>query len=143
MADRAIIVVRSPLDCIASLFNMIGTLSHSESLSDAVLERAKETKLWQEFVEGEIKIWNDYHTYWLQRATTLPTHFISYEQLLLDPQTALTQLFQFLLVSPTLENLPIANLIAQSTPKQLYKPRKGTINSNSTHYTQEMRESLI
>ena len=37
IANRAIVVVRSPLDCIASLFNMIGTLSHSESLSESVL----------------------------------------------------------------------------------------------------------
>jgi hypothetical protein len=32
-AKRAIVIVRSPLDCIASLFHMIGSVSHNTSLN--------------------------------------------------------------------------------------------------------------
>ena len=33
-ASKAVVIVRNPLDCIFSLFNMIGTSTHSETLSD-------------------------------------------------------------------------------------------------------------
>ena len=34
---KAILIVRNPLDAIASLFNMIATGSHSESIGDSKL----------------------------------------------------------------------------------------------------------
>ena len=32
--DRAILIVRNPIDCITSLFNMITTNSHNKSIDD-------------------------------------------------------------------------------------------------------------
>ena len=78
-AKRAIVIVRSPLDCLASLFHMIGSVSHNTSLSERVFERAKEQNLWYEFVMDELKVWNDFHNYWLEKAEEVPTHFITYE----------------------------------------------------------------
>lgn len=34
LANKCIVVVRNPLDCMTSLFNMIATGSHSQSLSE-------------------------------------------------------------------------------------------------------------
>jgi len=38
IANKCIVIVRNPLDAIFSLFNMVGTTSHNESLSAEVLE---------------------------------------------------------------------------------------------------------
>jgi hypothetical protein len=35
IADRCIVITRSPLDCIPSLFHMIGALSHSTGLTES------------------------------------------------------------------------------------------------------------
>ena len=34
IADRCIVITRSPIDCIPSLFHMIGSISHSSSLTE-------------------------------------------------------------------------------------------------------------
>ena len=50
-AQKAIIIVRNPLDCIFSLFNMVGTLSHNASLPEKVIKYAMEkTDLWTDFI---------------------------------------------------------------------------------------------
>jgi len=52
-ANKCIVIVRNPLDCIFSLFHMVGTSSHEASLEDDLLERALKSKIWDEFVEQE------------------------------------------------------------------------------------------
>ena len=47
-SSKVIVIVRNPLDCLASLFNMIATVSHSTSIKDKTL--AKTDKIWKEFV---------------------------------------------------------------------------------------------
>ncbi len=49
---KCIVIVRSPIDCISSLFNMIATGSHTNSIPEEKLEKVQE--LWQEFVKEEI-----------------------------------------------------------------------------------------
>ena len=48
-SERAILLVRSPIDCITSLFNMVSTDSHDLSISDE--DYMKNYKLWNEFIE--------------------------------------------------------------------------------------------
>lgn len=38
-AHKCIVIVRSPIDCIASLFNMIATGSHNQSIEEDKLDR--------------------------------------------------------------------------------------------------------
>ena len=46
VAQRCIVVVRSPLDAIFSLYNMIGTVTHNKSLTDSVFEASVKENLW-------------------------------------------------------------------------------------------------
>ena len=47
--SKVILVVRNPLDCIASLFHMIATGTHSESIKESTLPKAAE--LWKAFID--------------------------------------------------------------------------------------------
>lgn len=48
-AERAILLIRSPLDCITSLFNMVCSGSHDLSISDS--DFLSFHKYWHEFIE--------------------------------------------------------------------------------------------
>jgi hypothetical protein len=48
-AERAILLVRNPLDCITSLFNMVCTGSHNRSVQDSDFQ--KFPQLWSEFIQ--------------------------------------------------------------------------------------------
>ena len=48
-AERAILLVRNPLDCITSLFNMVCTGSHNRSIHDSDFK--KFPQLWSEFIK--------------------------------------------------------------------------------------------
>lgn len=47
-SQRALLLVRSPLDCITSLFHMTATGSHDLSISDE--DFVKHSKLWEDWV---------------------------------------------------------------------------------------------
>ena len=65
-ANKCIVVVRNPLDSIFSLFNMVGTTSHNESLSAEVLQHATEqSEIWTDFIRQEVSVYIDFHAYWL------------------------------------------------------------------------------
>ena len=49
-ANKCIVIVRNPLDAFYSLFNMIQTSSHNQSIDKDVLERALNSKIWEDFV---------------------------------------------------------------------------------------------
>lgn len=61
-ASKCIVIVRSPIDCITSLFNMIATGSHTDSIPEQKLEKVM--NLWEEFVKDEGKVWADFHDFW-------------------------------------------------------------------------------
>jgi hypothetical protein len=47
-AERAILLVRNPMDCITSLYNMVATGSHNRSIEDNDFK--KFPKVWGDFV---------------------------------------------------------------------------------------------
>lgn len=57
-AERAILLVRSPLDCLPSFFNMLCSGSHNLSIADD--DFTKFNKEWADFIDEEITIWNDF-----------------------------------------------------------------------------------
>jgi hypothetical protein len=66
-ANKCIVVVRNPLDCFASLFNMIATQSHDKSMPPEELTCAIELGIWGDFVSQEAEIWRAFHEYWLRK----------------------------------------------------------------------------
>ena len=83
VANKTVVIVRNPLDAFFSLFNMVGTTSHNESLDNRVLKKAiEETEIWSDWLRQEASVWDDFHKYWLRKASQVPVHFITYESLL-------------------------------------------------------------
>lgn len=76
-AERAILLVRSPLDCITSLYNMVCSGSHDLSVADDTY--TKFPQHWSEFVQQEITVWKDFHEFWMK--AKIPVHIIRYEDI--------------------------------------------------------------
>jgi len=74
-AERALILVRSPLDCLVSLFNMMCSGSHDCSIEDE--DFTKFADVWTKYLEQDIIIWKEFHEWWMKQ--NIPTHIIRYE----------------------------------------------------------------
>lgn len=48
--SKVILIVRNPMDSMASLFNMIATGTHSESIQDKHMDKDRVKQLWKAFV---------------------------------------------------------------------------------------------
>ena len=92
-AERCILLVRSPLDCVTSLFNMVCSGSHDLSIEDNDFKKFPQH--WAEFIEQEISVWKDFHNFWLK--AKIPVHIIRYEDIVLNPVPTFTDLCCFLL----------------------------------------------
>jgi hypothetical protein len=112
---------------MASLFNMIATGSHSDSMKDDVMNKAN--GLWDQFVDQEPSVWSAFHQYWLDNPKNTFVHIIRYEDLLFSPREALRDLTKFIIESESIENTFASALIDNLTQyidiskHQVYKPR--------------------
>ena len=82
-AERVLLLVRNPLDCMTSLFNMVCTGSHNRSITDNDFEKFPEH--WKEFIKQEISVWKDFHNFWL-KATKIAIHIVRYEDIVKFPK---------------------------------------------------------
>ena len=92
-AERAILLVRNPMDCITSLYNMVATGSHNRSIEDNDFN--KFPKVWGDFVTQDISVWKDFHDFWLN--AKIPVHIIRYEDIVQTPEPTLKSLLEFIL----------------------------------------------
>lgn len=132
-AERCVLLVRSPLDCFTSLFNMVCSGSHDMSIADNDFEKFHTH--WGEFIQQEITVWKDFHDFWLK--AKIPVHIIRYEDLVLQPASTLTDLIKFILNVRTLEGTRVEKYVAlacQESAPEIYKPRKGKVNGNMAKF---------
>lgn len=92
-AERAILLVRNPLDSITSLFNMVCTGSHNRSIEDQ--DYVKFEQYWNEFVSQDITVWKDFHQFWVN--AKIPVHIVRYEDVVANPKKPLKHLLEFIL----------------------------------------------
>ena len=132
-AERCVLLVRSPLDCITSLFNMVCSGSHDLSIADD--DFVKFEKQWAEFIEQEITVWRDFHNFWLK--AKIPVHIIRYEDIVINPIPVLKNLCCFLLNVESVEGTKIEKYIelaCKEKAPEVYKPRKGKVNANKLKF---------
>lgn len=106
-AERAILLVRSPLDCITSLYNMVCSGSHDLSVADDTY--TKFPSHWGEFVQQEITVWKDFHEFWLK--AKIPVHIMRYEDICQRPEPTMRDLVKFILNVETLEGTKVDQYI--------------------------------
>lgn len=63
--NKCLLVVRSPIDCIWSLFNMMFTMSHNQSIPEDKLPRLQ--PYWCKLFLEELTVWREFHEYWLKK----------------------------------------------------------------------------
>ena len=76
-------------------------------------------------------MWKDFHDFWLK--AKVPVHVIRYEDVVLAPKPALTELLKFILNVESLEGTRVEKYIelaCQEKAPEIYKPRKGRVNNN-------------
>ena len=121
-AERAILLVRDPLDCMTSLYNMVCTGSHNRSIHDNDFQ--KYPQLWSEFIQQDITVWKDFHDFWVN--AKIPVHIIRYEDIVSSPETTLKSLLEFILntkdISGTKVHHYLKLAVSEQSP-QIYKPR--------------------
>jgi hypothetical protein len=106
-AERCILLVRSPLDCVTSLFNMVCSGSHDCSISDEDFEKFAEH--WTQFISQEISVWKDFHEFWIK--AKVPVHIIRFEDMLQQPADTLHSLMKFILNVKSIDGTQIAKYI--------------------------------
>jgi len=62
LAERAILLVRNPLDVLVSQFNMLATGSHHLSIPED--KWAKLTRIYADFAKQEIEVWSEFNEFW-------------------------------------------------------------------------------
>ena len=102
-AERAILLIRSPLDCVTSLFNMVVSGSHDLSCEDTVY--ANYPALWAEWIRLEISVWKEFHDFWLK--AKIPVHIIRYEDIVQKPEPTMVDLVKFILNVESIEGTKI------------------------------------
>jgi hypothetical protein len=121
-AERAILLVRDPLDCMTSLYNMVCTGSHNKSISDNDFQ--KYPLLWSEFIQQDITVWKDFHDFWIN--AKIPVHIVRYEDIVSSPEPTLKSLLEFILnikdISGTKVHHFLKLAVSEQSP-QIYKPR--------------------
>ena len=140
-AERSILLVRNPLDAIVSVFNLFTTKSHTLSVKDDTFIRF--SNVWKAYVETELRVWKEFHNFWLQ--FKLPVHIIRYEDLVSNPESALTELMKFVLNVKTLENTRAQAHIKLATDQsapEVYKPRKGKAYANREKFGKQQLAEL-
>ena len=89
-----ILAVRNPLDVFISFFNMVATQSHSKTFSNDINE-PNIAPFWDHFFESDVEQWFQWHTFWMDKIenSDIPIYFFRFEDLLLDPEPVLKEIF--------------------------------------------------
>lgn len=141
-AERCVLCVRNPIDCITSLFNMVCTGSHNKSIHNA--DYSKFYQQWSEFIEQEITVWKDFHDFWL--SAKIPVHLIRFEDILQNPKTTLMSLMQFILNEDDLTGTVVERYIelaVKDKAPEIYKPREGkVVNVNISKFSRDQMDFM-
>ena len=147
--NRGIFIVRNPLDVIVSCLHLFTTGTHSKSLKNDFVN--EDSKLWKDFVAHSIKSWANFHRHWLKTAkeNKVPIYFVRFEDLANDPQSIMTQSFQYALDMKSIEGTVIKarldKIISEHGVKtgESYKPRApGDHLKNVKYYSEELMEVI-
>jgi len=109
-ADKAILLVRNPLDAITSLYNMIATSSHQYSISEDDFEKFKDA--WDEHLKREITVWKDFNLWWMN--AKVPVHIVRYEDLKSEPKDVLKGVLEFVLDTDDISGTRIEGYLNQA-----------------------------
>ncbi|CDW90322.1 fbox domain containing protein [Stylonychia lemnae] len=138
--------VRNPLDVFVSQLLQICTMCHNQDINEDFTQYPE----WALHVNQEVMIWKKWHQYWIDMAQKqeVPILFFRFEDLLLDAQSTLSEIFSFALRVKDIKGTFIEQRIIEvinsgSKGNTLYKPRQGGINKNKDKYTESQMKYIM
>lgn len=95
---RVLLLIRNPYDAIDSYWNLCCTNTHTRTLDDAIY--TKYATKFDGLARHEIKIWCNFHYYWLDicEKNKVPLLLVRYEDLILNVETEMIRVMKFLLL---------------------------------------------
>ena len=96
-ANRVVLLVRNPYDAIDSYWNLCCTNTHTSSLDESVYK--KYAAKFESMARHEIKVWCDFHYYWLDTCAreNIPLMIVRYEDLILNTEKEMLRVMRFLI----------------------------------------------
>ena len=141
---RAVLLVRNPFDAIESFYNLMMTGTHTQNISQEIREKA--TKYWEEFALKEIRVWTNFHKYWLEQE--IPILLVRYEDLIREPAKVMSRVVQFVLEINDMGSFfgeRIDRCIREQQEIERlgsYKPRSGGIGKSLSKYSPDLIEMM-
>jgi len=143
IANKCVLVVRNPLDCLVSFFNMGMTASHNNSIHDDDYGLIKD--VFEAYIWDEILVWKEFHSYWCDGHVPIPTYVVWYEDLMKKKFETVCEIFSFLMNVPSIEGTVIEGLIrrnVEASKNEVYKPRKGKSYANKDWFSPELYKHI-
>mmetsp|Transcript_22537 Transcript_22537/g.17039 ORF Transcript_22537/g.17039 Transcript_22537/m.17039 type:complete len:165 (+) Transcript_22537:224-718(+) len=128
--EKAIVVIRNPLDAFPSGLCQILTGTHDMRIAE---EEYKEVlgDDFGVFCKQDTLVWQDFHQYYLK--LSIPVHFMRFEDIIGDPYNTFTEAMKFLLNKKSIKGTVIDKILqicCCDKPPQMYVPRSGKVNAN-------------
>jgi hypothetical protein len=88
---------------IVSFMQLRLTQTHTKSCANEFWK--EDPEVWEEYVKDMARLWNEYNAYWYDVAKKgeVPVYLFRFEDLIQDPKTVLTDIFELLLDKESLE----------------------------------------
>jgi len=143
-ASRVVLLVRNPFDAIESFFNLMMTGTHTASVAPEV--RARAVKIFESVVLKEIRVWKQFHQFWLNQ--DVPILLIRYEDLIRAPDKVMGRVIKFVLEVKRMDTFFTSRVERSIMAKEKvdsmgsYKPRSGGIGKSMSKYPPELVETL-
>ena len=141
--NRAILLVRHPINAIKSYFHMQLTACHHLSIAPSEFSRFSE--FWQMHVDMETEVWIKFHTYWLSRK--IPLMVVRYEDLLINREHEMKRIYRFMYQTGNSDNVTYSERVLQAiqdeTSGYVYSPRAASINPIFEHFTEDQKDLVL
>ena len=111
-----IVMARNPIDVIPSFCNLVNTQSHSLEINEKMHEDHPQSWwVWVNKMTANMK--KNHEEVYEDIAKNIPTYFMRYEDLKLNPVPVLEELFCFLLDTPSIEGTLVQRRIQEVASK--------------------------
>lgn len=126
-SEAVILAVRNPLDVFVSFFNMVASQTHTKTIAEDITD-GRIGEYWDRFFESDVRMWVEWHDFWMDRirASQVPVFLFRFEDLLLNPEPVLKDMFRFILAKESIDGTVIEQRIRETISggkNFLYKPR--------------------